>query len=181
LLRLFEPQVRPGFEWALPVDDADHEYLWSLDGTPREERWLPIPVALLTEGEDGTPLAQSDFPWLGQHVLVLRERAVAALAPTLRTCGELLPLDCPDAKLWLFHALTIADALDESAADITRYSDGEILAVQRYAFHPAKVPDAPIFKVPQLLRGSLFLTEEFVNQVNANGLVGFGSSAIWKR
>jgi hypothetical protein len=176
-LTVFEPAVRPGFEWVLPVDDNDHEFLWSLDGTPREDGWRPIPVSLLTEGEDGTPWSRADFPWLGAHVLILRERAVLALEPILRSCGELLPLDCPDAKLWLFHALTIADALDESASDITRYSDGEILAVERYAFHPDKIPDAPIFKVPQLLRGPLFLSEEFVNQ--ASHFTGFAGTAIW--
>ncbi len=176
---LFEPEVRPGFEWVLPVNDADHEYLWSLDGTPRLRGWHPIPVTRLTVEEDGQPRAKSDFPWLGAHVLVLRERAVATLEPALRSCGELLPLACPDAELWLFHALTVADALDESASGIVRFSDGKILTVERYEFHPEKVPNVPIFKVPQLLRGPLFISDEFVHLVKASDLTGFGYSAIW--
>lgn len=179
MLTLFEPEVRPGFEWVLPVDDADHEYLWGLDGTPRQEGWRPIPVIRLTGDEDGRPRSESDFPWLGAHVLVLRKRAVAALAPALRSCGELLPLSCPDAELWLFHALTVADALDESASSIVRFCDGEIRTVERYAFRPDKVPDVPVFKVPQFRRGPLFLNADFVAQVKANDLTGFGCCAIW--
>jgi len=178
-LRLFEPEVCPGFEWVRPVDDADHEYLWSLDGTPRQEGWRPIPVTRLTVDDAGQPWSESDFPWLGAHVLVMRERAVAALEPALRSCGELLPLSCPDADLWLFHSLAVAEPSTSRASSIVRFSDGEILTVERYAFHPDKVPNVPIFKVPQLLRGPLFITDDFVDQVKANDLTGFGCSAVW--
>jgi hypothetical protein len=176
---LFEPEVRSGFEWVLPVEDAGHEYLWSLDGTPRQEGWQPLPVTRLTASDLGEPWSEADFPWLGPHVLVLRERAVAALGPALRSCGELLPLSCPDAELWLFHPLTVADALDEQASAIVRFADGGILTVERYAFHPDKVPGVPVFKVPQLMRGPLFVTDSFVEQVRASNLTGFGCSAVW--
>jgi hypothetical protein len=176
---LFEPRVCPGFEWVLPVDNADYEYLWSLDGTPKREGWHSMVVSRLTADGEGQAYAESDFPWLGEHVLILRPRAVAVLEPALRSCGELLPLTCPDAELWLFNALTVADALDEAASSIVRFDDGDILGVERYAFRPDRLPDAPIFKVPQLLRGPLFLTDDFVEQIRAHHLTGFGCSAVW--
>ncbi|CRK57549.1 hypothetical protein [Alloactinosynnema sp. L-07] len=177
-MRLYEPQVRPGFEWVLPVHDTDNEYLWSLDGTPRQAAWRPVPVARLAVEDTGEPRAEADLPWLGGHVLVLRPRAVAALRPLLEACGELLPLACPDADLWLFNALTVTDALDESASEIVRFDDGEILAVERYAFHPERI-SAPVFKVPQLLRGPLFVTDDFIDLVAAAELTGFGFSQVW--
>lgn len=176
-MTVFEPRVRPGFEWVLPVRDTDHEYLWSLDGSPRRPDWRPVPVTRLTEAEDGTPLAAADLPWLGGHVLVLRSGAVEVLAPLLERHGELLPLDCQDTDLWLFNTLTVVDALDEPNSDLVRFDDGSILAVERYAFHPGLV--APVFKVPQLLRGPLFVGDEFASTVATAGLTGLGLTEVW--
>jgi hypothetical protein len=177
-LKVCEPGCRPGFEWVLPVRDTDHEYLWSLDGTPRRSTWRPVPVARLTVEDDGTPLMAADLPWLGGHVLVLREHAVTALGPLLTRHGELLPLDCPDADLWLFNTLTVVDALDEERSELTRFDDGGILAVDRYEFRPDVVAGMAVFKVPQLLRGPLFLGDEFA--AAAEGLTGLDLTGVWQ-
>jgi len=177
-LTVYEPGVRPGFEWVLPVDDADHEYLWSLDGNPRHETWRPVQVGRLTVAEDGAPLADADLPWLGGHVLVLRQRAVTALGSLLERHGELLPLSCPDADLWLFNTTTVVDALDEERSELVRFDDGSILAVERYEFRPDAV--APVFKVPQLLRGPLFVSDEFASASAGAGLTGLDLTEVWK-
>lgn len=177
-MRIYEPEVRPGFEWVLPVHDTDHEYLWSLDGTPRQATWRPVPVARLTADEHGNPREPADLPWLGGHVLVLRPSAVAALGGVLDQHGELLPLDCPDAELWLFNTMTVVDALDEDDSELVRFDDGTILAVERYAFRPEAV--APIFKVPQLLRGPLFVSDEFASTLADAGLTGLDLTEVWR-
>ena len=177
-MRIYEPEVRPGFEWVLPVHDTDHEYLWSLDGTSRQATWRPVPVARLTADEQGNPRAEADLPWLGGHVLVLRPSAVAALGPLLERHGELLPLDCPDAELWLFNTMTVVDALDEDHSELVRFDDGAILAVERYAFHAEAV--APVFKVPQLLRGPLFVSDEFAMALADAGLTGLELTEVWQ-
>lgn len=177
-MRVYEPGVRPGFEWVLPVDDADHEYLWSLDGSPRLSTWRPVPVSRLTVADDGSPREVADLPWLGAHVLVLRPSAVAVLGPLLEQHGELLPLSCPDAELWLFNTLTVTDALDEAGSDLVSFDDGTILAVERYEFRAAAV--APVFKVPQLLRGPLFVTDEFASAVTDAGLTGLELTEVWR-
>lgn len=178
-MRVYKPAVRPGFEWALPVHDTDHEYLWSLDGTSRRSTWRPVPVARWTVDDHGAPRAEADLPWLGGHVLVLRERAVAALESLLVRYGELLPLDCQDADLWLFNTLTVVDALDEERAQLVRFDDGAILAVERHEFRPDLVAGLAVFKVPQLLRGSLFVGDEFAEAVAAAGLTGLDLTEVW--
>ncbi|MFC7615670.1 hypothetical protein ACFQV2_21405 [Actinokineospora soli] len=107
---------------------------------------------------------------------MLRPAAAAALAPLLEPWGELLPLDCPDAELHLFHALAVLDALDEDRSDIVKFDDGTVLAVDSYAFRPAAVT-APVFKVPQLLRGPLFVDERFADA--AAGLAGTDFVEVW--
>jgi hypothetical protein len=177
-LKVYEPGVRPGYEWVLPVDDADHEHLWALDGTPRRGTWRPVPVSRLTVDEQGNPRATADLPWLGGHVLVLRARAVEALRPLLEQHGELLPLACADTDLWLFNTLTVVDALDEANSEIVMFDDGTVLTVERYAFHAAAV--APVFKVPQLLRGPLFVNDEFAAAVTSAGLTGLELTEVWQ-
>jgi hypothetical protein len=177
-LRVYEPGVRPGFEWVLPVHDTDHEYLWSLDGTPRHATWRPLAVSRLTVGEDGSPRAEADLPWLGGHVLVLRQSAVVELGALLERHGELLPLSCEDTDLWLFNTTTVVDALDEDRSDLVKFDDGTILAVERYEFRAAAV--APVFKVPQLLRGPLFVSDEFASALTATGLTGLELTEVWQ-
>jgi hypothetical protein len=177
-LKVYEPGVRPGFEWVLPVHDADHEYLWSLDGTPRRGTWQPLAVSRLTVSDDGSPRAEADLPWLGAHVLVLRSSAVAALGGLLEQHGELLPLACPDADLWLFNTLTVVDALDEDHSELVKFDDGSVLAVERYAFRAEAV--APVFKVPQLLRGPLFVSDDFASASTAAGLTGLELTEVWR-
>jgi hypothetical protein len=178
-LKIYEPRVRPGFEWVLPVRDADHEYLWRLDGTSRRATWRPMPVARLAVDDEGKPRAEADLPWLGGHVLVLRERAAVTLAPLLDRYGELLPLACPEANLWLFNVLTVVDALDEDNSELVRFDNGDILDVGRYAFRPKVAAGLAVFKVPQLLRGPLFVGDEFVGAVKAAGLRGPEFIQLW--
>lgn len=178
-MKIYQPRVGSHFEWVLPVHDADHEVLWRLDGTARRASWRPMPVTRLLDDDEGRPRAQADLPWLGGHVLVLHERAAGLLAPLLDRYGELLPLSCPNADLWLFNVLTVVDALDEENSEIVRFDDGGILDVQRYAFRADPAQGLALFKVPQLLRGPLFVGDEFVDAIEAAGLTGPEFALLW--
>jgi hypothetical protein len=108
---------------------------------------------------------------------VLRPAAVAVLGPLLEKHGELLPLSCQDADLWLFNTTTVVDALDEDRSELVAFDDGTILAVERYEFRPEAV--APVFKVPQLLRGPLFVSDEFASLLRESGLTGLELTEQW--
>ncbi|MCK1641696.1 hypothetical protein IVA95_30170 [Bradyrhizobium sp. 157] len=99
--------------------------------------------------------------------------------PLLDRSGELLPLECPEADLWLFNVLTVVDALDEEKSELVRFDDGDILDVERYVFRPDLTEGLAVFKVPQLLRGPLFLGDEFVRAVKAAGLRGPEFTQLW--
>ena len=89
----------------------------------------------LIRDDEGKKLAEADSPWLGSYVLILRPRAVAALTPMLLDNGELLPLGCAGAELWLYNVTRIVPALDETASEISRFPDGRIIRVHRPVFH----------------------------------------------
>ncbi|MGX7828887.1 imm11 family protein [Actinokineospora sp. 24-640] len=179
IVTVYEPRVQPGYEWVAPELDTDHEVFWSLDGTPLGATWRRLPVVrFASEGRDGGSV-EADLPWLGTHVLVLRPRAVDVLGPVLVEHGELLPLACQDADLWLFNVLTVVDALDEERSDLVRFDEGNVMEVRSCAFVADRVVGLPVFKVPQLLRWSLYFGQDFARLITRSGLTGLGLAQVW--
>lgn len=177
-MRIYKPKVAEGLQWALPVNDDDFEVFLGFDGSPRRSVWTPVRVELISS-HDGVTLRESDFPWLGSHVLVLSSRAVQAVGGLLSCDGELLPLACQEADLWVFNPTSVIDALDHDSSECVRFSSGRIMKMTRYVFHPELIGDAVAFKVPALLRGPTFVTDRFVAEVAASDLRGANYEKLW--
>jgi hypothetical protein len=60
-------------------------------------------MRILSFADDGTALEPADLPWLGEHLLILKPRAVDALWDLYLSVGELLPLACRDADLVVWN------------------------------------------------------------------------------
>jgi hypothetical protein len=178
-VRIHVPAVPEGFEWVVPAEDADAQAFLDLDGTPRAAGWVPVPVRLLTADTAGRPRRPADLPWLASHLLVLREPALAALRPVLADYGELLPLACPDAPLWVFNALRFADALDEAGSELVRFGGGRVMAIERHAFRSELVEGIEVFRLPQLPLGWIYFGEKFVRLVRESGLRGTEFPSVW--
>jgi hypothetical protein len=175
-------QVQEGYEWVVPVDDADFELFRTLAGSSQTATWKPVQMRLVKEDERGRPFQQSDIPWLGRHAPVLRERAAAALASVLLRDGELLPLECSEAALVLFNVTTVRDALDLDRSVVVRFpSSGRIMDVKSPVFRPDRLRGVRAFKVPELLRGSVFVNDDVVATAQGAGLVGVGFRLVWDR
>ncbi len=176
---IFQPRVPEGFEWVVCCDERDFEVFRDFDGTPRRDTWTPVAVRVLRHDEHGAELSPAELPWLGSHVLVLTAKAANVLRRDLEPFGELLPLSCDDAELYVYNALRVIDALDEDHAELVRFSSGRILKILRHAFRPEAVQDVHVFKIPQMLRGSIFVTKEIVAAVRSSGLKGTEFEQIW--
>lgn len=99
----------------------------------------------------------------------------------LRNDGELLPLACDEAELWVFNPTTVVDALDQDQSELVRFdSSGRIMTVTNYVFQDELVSDSVAFKVPELLRASTFVTERFVDAVKLADLRGVDYEMLWK-
>ena len=73
---VYEVDGVEGYEWVIPVKQADHDLFLEFEGTPLLPTWRPVPMKLVKVVDDGrTHLKDADFPWLGHHALVLRRRA----------------------------------------------------------------------------------------------------------
>jgi hypothetical protein len=115
---------------------------------------------------DGDPL-YSDFPWLGEHAPLLRKPAVDAPEASLLRYGQLVPLR--GEKVWLLNVTNVIDALDKERSRIVYFDDGDILAIEKYAFDADKIGTAEVFKLP--MRASpVFVNDVFVDRVRNAGL-----------
>ena len=179
-LQVFEAATPEGQEWVVLLDEAFREGLMSLDGTLRRDTWLPPPVRVLKSSEHRR-LRYSDMPHYSSSVLVLREPALDALGDLLSTDGELLPLDCADAPMWLFNCCRVVDALDEESSRIVRFpSSGRIMRVESYVFRIERLVGINAFKIPQLARSTLFVTSPIVQAARQAKLARSEFTPIWE-
>jgi hypothetical protein len=125
-------------------------------------------------------LHASDFPALQGGVLAVSSRARNVLLDTLLRFGELLPLRCRDGEYWLYNSLTMIDALDMERSTFTRLqSSARIIYVDEPVFIEEGLADSVIFHIPYPHPSLLYVTQEFVELVEANDLVGLGARCVW--
>ncbi|NUQ78113.1 MAG: hypothetical protein HUU21_31665, partial [Polyangiaceae bacterium] len=117
--------------------------------------------------------------WLGAYALIFRRSAIEALGPMLREHGELLPLECPEAELWVYNPTRVIDALDEEASTIERFKSGRIMGIKRYVFKAHLIEGVDIFKLPNLRGHSTFVSHRFVDLWNESGLKGLEFTPVW--
>lgn len=166
--------------WYLRVrDDDDLRRLRGWDGSPRSDGWDPIPMVLVTADHRGE-LEPTDFPATGSLALALSARAADALDEMLRAHGELLPLQLDQGEFYAFNTTAVLDALDMERSELRRFaSSGRLMNIERYAFIPAELAKAPIFRL-SVRRQDELVTDSFVQRVHAAGLSGFDTRTLWR-
>lgn len=125
--RIYEPIVKKNFEWINTIKDSDYEVFSSFDGSPLSVTWNPIKVRHVA-ADKRQKAKDSDFSWLGSHVLILRDKSIVALNTLLLRNGELLPLiDEGGVALFAYNA-NVVDALDQEKSSILRFPNSELPA-----------------------------------------------------
>ena len=170
IVRVFQPSVPEGFEWALPLNSDDYEVFWTLAERPRGAAWEPIRMTLLKVDDHGRPQHHAYLPWMGSGELILRDEAIDTIGPLLEPHGEVLPLLCDEARLALFTASTVEGVLDEQRSDIIRFGSGGILDLRAPVFHLDRLGHRQAFKLAEMPRGSLYFLESLVKELRATSL-----------
>ena len=176
---IYQPLVSKGYEWINTCDPMDYEVFWSFDGSRRAEKWKPIEVRRV-RADKRQEFKASDFPWLGDHALIMRARALEMLRGVLEPHGEILPLTTDDGvKLFVFNVTTVLDALDEDRSSIMRVPGTQkIMRIRKAAFHASLVRDAEIFRLPHRASPT-YVNRRFVDAFNRAGLVGLDFNLVW--
>lgn len=175
---MYIPLGMDGFELCHPISSDDFETINLLiNGEPRQATWKPLAVQLIRR-DQGSELRPSDSPWLGEHALIFKSSAIAALGPMLRQFGELLPLN-HEEQLFMLNATRVVNALDEKNSSLVRFDNGRLMDITRYAFLPAAIEGLDIFKIPDFRVSPTFLGERFVERWRSAGLHGLEFDKVW--
>lgn len=181
-IRVYRPTVTEGYEWVQPVDEADFDAVYQLNGKSLASRWAPIRMHVINTDEHGKAGRHADLPWLGGHALALRERAFESIGYLLADFGELLELNLDDnngERLWLFNVRNRLDVLDEEQSEIVRFpSSGRIMYVKQHVFHPEEITSEQIFLQPGVR--SVFLTGGIVDAIQSAALTGTRFELLWE-
>jgi len=156
-----------------PYDSDDFLALPDLlNGTKRAPTWKPLKVYLVRKDEKGRTLKEADAPWWGPNPLIFRERAVDALRPMLLAHGELLPLSCEGATLFMLNVTRVLPAIDEAASGVRYGKNGSIRWVDRYVFREDVIAGSDIFRMAKQRGSPVMVTQRFIDLWQSSGLRG---------
>jgi hypothetical protein len=160
-----------------PDVETDHTVLHQFDGRTLRASWKELAIHAADEPDDRAQLP--DFALLGV-VPLFSEQAVAALRDVLESHGELLPVRHPRRRYLAYNVTTVLDALDEERSSLSRFSDGGVMSIESYAFRRDAISGTAIFRIRQLPRAFVYVTEDFVDRVRRAELLGFQFRMLWK-
>ena len=163
----------------LVLEEGDWDFLWDkFDGNAIADTWRPLMVRVFRDdGRSGG--APSDFPSLAAAIPVFSPRAIESLGDMLAGSGEILALHCPEGTYVAFNVTRVVDALDEMRSELKRFDDGRIMRIVRHEFHQDSVADVDIFKLPQMPKSAVYVSDRFVERIREAHLVGFKPELVW--
>jgi hypothetical protein len=175
--QIYQPVVADGWEWALPASEGENLTIIETFGKPLGDIWRPIQMKVVRQDEFGRKWREADMPWMGEHLLILRPRAVSTLQDLCLEAGELLSLVCKDAELVAWNVTTVVNALDQERSRVSRFPGGRVMDIKEYHFKAKAVEGLTAFRIPEV-RTSIFLGAVFVQRVKAAGLTGTRFKAV---
>jgi hypothetical protein len=169
---LFTAECARDFETATTLPPADYRLFEGMNSPAlRAPNWIP-PSVELGAGDDYQRSDKSDFPYLASNVLLLREKAVNALADMLLRHGELLPVRADDGSaMQLYHTTCFVDALNRKASEIRYFDSGRIMGVWRAVLLPEPIAGLDAFRLSSH-SSPLYVSQSFKDRVEAAKLKG---------
>ncbi len=157
------------------VDKSSLEKLILCNGDSFASSWVPLRVFL---NEDESKKPKGDFPAsiTGLICNIVSQRAVDLLGDILLANGELLPLIYEEEEdtYFAYNVTNIIDVLDKEETQRRNRS-----SITRPAFCLDKIGDNIIFKVPETRLVRTYVTDGFIEKVQATPLTGFKFRHLW--
>lgn len=155
-------------------------------------KWKPLPFRLQTLAEFHDPTERTKArskklfdlglaDCINSVAPIFSAKAVEVLKPLCGDHGEFLPIDLDgDSELYfLFHCMSLCDAVDLKKSKLDYFSDGDISRVITFHFIHSRLKQ-PIFRLECLSPTRLwqYVTDELVNVCTHAGLTGFDFNEV---
>jgi len=160
--------------------DGAEDYLerfleYEFDGRSLVAQWNPLPVRLLEKIE------KSDTPSLSGSVPVLNRKAINILYDLLEGSVELLPLISDIDEYYVLNVTKVIEAINHEKSEIKRFaSSGRIMRFVKYSFIAEKLKETHIFKITDMPKAHVFVSDQFKDRALNNGLKGFEFTEVWE-
>ncbi len=150
------------------------------DCTPKGATWSPSVYIEHPKLKRGNIFALAG-------TLVLDAHATETLRTLLEMSGELLPLTYKAEQFTVLNVIECVDALDDAKTKwVYGKSTGAKIKIEQYAFHRHRLPEVPLFKIPETSKWGVLTIEgmkdpqdEFKPSIERLGLTGLTFKEIW--
>lgn len=154
---------------------ADYDFYTMFDGRRLLGDWNRPEVVDYTEDKH---LKNGDAP--GFNIPLFTRRAMEILYPVIEKEVEVLPIKYGSEELFGINVINILEAIDYGKSEYLKYGDGKrIMAFKKYVFIDERVVNSNIFKISDMTRGDIFISEAFEERVQKNGLNGFKNELVY--
>jgi hypothetical protein len=171
------------FQKLFPRDEG----IWAtdilnFDCTPKMPDWMPPAVYVLQP-----KLKCGNFLGLCASAFVVDRVAHDALSDLFEMSAELLPIGDASSEQFVVNVTGCFNVLDDANTKwVYGASTGAKIRIERYAFHPSRFTEAPLFKIPETSKVDILTVtglkdpeDEFKHRVESAGLTGLLFEEIW--
>lgn len=163
-----------------PASTSDVNILLASDFRSLSDSWRGVRAQIVGD----TPSAFTeiaDLTALGT-IPVLSRRAHALLRSLLEPYGEFLPLEVEQHEPMLAYNVTnVVDCLDRGRTRGLWLSSDRLGIAEHYEFQPDVAAGAGVFRVPELLLGTVFITSTLLAAVSATNITGLDCPEVWRQ
>ncbi|WP_025680178.1 imm11 family protein [Paenibacillus massiliensis] len=149
-------------------------------GEKINHQWKPLNVFHDKEMGKGK---YSYFPRLTPGKLVLNDEALSILKPLIVDLVEILPLQNDKYNFFICNVTNILDCLDHTkSVPIISRASNKVFSYEHMYLHKDLVVESErrhIFKIPELVRTEIYVSDEFRNAVLEAGLKGLNFNLVW--
>jgi len=149
-------------------EDFDGGNLW-INGAMKLSSWNP-PKMRWSDPEDNISIP--DIAYISPGFYAFNEKSIEVLGELLAQYGELLELPV-DGELWMaFNPTTERDCLDHNKTEWKIRRNGERGRLIKPVMVESAYANSAIFQVPETIKSTFYVTDEFMQLVVTNQLKG---------
>lgn len=162
--------------------DEDDVLKCSFEGIPQGESWEPVAIRSPFKSKK-----IADFMYWTPASIVASQKAVDLLAPIVSPYVEVLPLECGWGNYYILNVTHLIDCINYAESEYIPFGDGKtpygaprVLMITKHVFFADRISGIPIFKDVNRPKIPLYVSDAFVDCVEANGLKGLKFNMVWE-
>jgi hypothetical protein len=159
-------------------DDKYFEYVdKNFRGEKMADSWTLLEIETYYKGKKAKSGEKADVLNF-DSIPVFTKRAVDVFKDELQENAEILPLKHDEYCCFAINVIRVLDCLDEKQSDIQRLTTGIIFRIKKYVFKK-EIEYPPIFKITTDGKISTFVTEQFIEKIEKNRIIGLACPLVW--